>query len=67
MQYLQRRRIENARTLLAETDLSIAEIARRCGYTGDQSFRRNFVQSTSLTPGEYRSKMALKKQRNTDE
>ena len=67
LQYLQRRRIENARTLLAETDLSVAEIARRCGYTGDQSFRRNFVQSTSLTPGEYRSKMALKKQRDIDD
>ena len=61
LQYLQRRRIENARTLLSETNLTVAEVARRCGYTSDQSFRRNFVQSTSLTPGEYRSKNAKQK------
>lgn len=61
LQYLQRRRIENARTLLSETELTVAEVARRCGYTSDQSFRRNFVQSTSLTPGEYRSKNAAQK------
>ena len=64
LQYLQRRRIENARTLLSETDLTVAEVARRCGYTSDQSFRRNFVQSTSLTPGEYRSKNATQKGTN---
>ena len=62
LQYLQRRRMEQARTLLCETNLTVTEVARRCGYTSDQSFRRNFMQSTNLTPGEYRSQNAGQKQ-----
>ena len=64
LQYLQHRRIENARTLLSQTNLTVAEVARRCGYTSDQSFRRNFIQSTSLTPCQYRSKNAAEKTTN---
>lgn len=55
LQYLQHRRMEHARMLLSDTQLTVSEIAKRCGYTSDQSFRRNFIQSTSLTPGQYRS------------
>lgn len=61
LQYLQRRRIEHARTLLSDTKLTVSEIALQCGYTSDQSFRRNFIQSTSLTPGQYRSQSEPKK------
>lgn len=62
LQYLQRRRIEYACTLLSDTSLTVSEVAAKCGYTNDQSFRRNFIQYASLTPGEYRAQAAQKKQ-----
>lgn len=61
LQYLQARRIERARTLLANPALTIAQVAAQCGYTSDQSFRRNFVTQTSVTPAEYRENLKSSK------
>jgi AraC-like DNA-binding protein len=46
---------ERARLLLADTDLSIAEIARSLGYSEPNNFRRAFRNWTGLSPREYRA------------
>lgn len=48
------RRIERARLLLAERDLSLAEIALACGFSGQSHFTARFRAMTGLTPGQYR-------------
>lgn len=51
---------ERARLLLAETDLSIVEIARTLGYSEPNNFRRAFRNWTGLSPREYRAAAILK-------
>ena len=53
-QYVLRRRIERARALLADTDLSLVEVALRCGFGDQSSFTTTFRRWTRLTPGGYR-------------
>lgn len=48
-------RIEKARRLLAETDLSISEVGARVGYTSQSHFTRVFRATTSLTPRAFRA------------
>jgi AraC family transcriptional regulator len=57
-QYVLRRRIERARSLLANTDLAIVEIALRCGFADQSSFTTAFRRWTRLTPGSYREALA---------
>ena len=52
--YVLMRRIERARQLLAETDLSIAEIAYRCGFANQAHLTLAFRRDCGVTPGEYR-------------
>lgn len=47
-------RIESAKVILMETDLSIVEIGLRCGYNSPVHFSRQFKQITKLSPSEYR-------------
>lgn len=47
-------RIEKAKTLLRESDLSIADIAYETGYANDSSFIRAFRRETGITPATYR-------------
>lgn len=47
-------RISQAQILLAETDLSITQIAARVGYSSSSHFTKAFRQSTGLTPKEFR-------------
>lgn len=54
MEYLSRLRLERARTLLRETDLSITEIAFTCGFNSSQYFAKIFKHATHFTPSEYR-------------
>ncbi|MBE5783760.1 MAG: helix-turn-helix transcriptional regulator [Clostridiales bacterium] len=56
MTYLARVRMENARLLLAETDESIAEIARRCGFQTATYFHTCFKKMYGMTPMAYRQK-----------
>lgn len=56
MNYVTKMRMTLAKKLLEETDLSASEISRRCGYMDTTNFFRNFKQSESMTPLEYRSK-----------
>lgn len=47
-------RVECARALLAETNLSISEVAHRCGYGNGSTFAEAFKRQTRLLPSEYR-------------
>ena len=54
MQYLQQIRIDNAKDLLRETNLSITEVAASVGYNDGSYFTALFRKSISVTPREYR-------------
>ena len=47
-------RISNAEKLLAETDLSVTEIAKRCGFNGSNYFTSVFKKIKGMTPLMYK-------------
>ena len=47
--------LEKAKSLLARSNMTIAEIAEKCGYKTEFHFMRQFKQKTSLTPTEFRN------------
>ena len=49
-----RLRIEEAQYLLSTTNLTMEEIADRCGYTSNVHFYRQFKSLTGITPNKYR-------------
>ena len=53
--YLTSRRLDKARSWIAEGQLSLAEIAFRCGFASQASFTRWFKRLAGATPGEYRA------------
>ena len=53
-QYLTDWRIQNARRLLAESRLSLEQVALRVGYESASSFSRAFKRCLGTTPGAYR-------------
>lgn len=57
--YLQLKRIEAAKTLLADSVLSIDEVAGRCGFSDNAFFRTVFSRETGLTPSQYRKKLPM--------
>lgn len=54
LSYIQKRRIQYAMALLAETDLSISEIVSRSGYYNRRTFDRVFQQFSGMTAVSYR-------------
>jgi AraC-like DNA-binding protein len=54
MQYLTHWRMQEARHLLKNTDLSVWEIAERCGYESEAAFRKAFKKTLGKTPGDVR-------------
>lgn len=56
-QMLQKIRLEYAIQLLNNTNLSIIEIAVRCGYSDHSAFTRQFKHMTSLTPSAFRKEI----------
>ena len=52
--YLTARRIELAKTLLSETNLSMNEICVKCGYIDVSSFTKLFKSEVGISPGAYR-------------
>lgn len=52
--YVRQRRMEQARQLLAATDLPIAAIAQSCGYARLAHFTTSFTLLTGVTPSRYR-------------
>lgn len=53
-EYLNNRRIEEAKRILIEKNMSIGEVAFECGYNNITYFNRVFKNITGLSPGEYR-------------
>ena len=55
-QYINMKRIEQAKTLILTTSLSVKEISKQVGFSSDITFIRVFKQFTSTTPGKYKNK-----------
>lgn len=53
-------RVEMAKQLLAETDLTLREIAVRCGYSTESYFMKQFKNITDITPTAYRRSIRYK-------
>jgi transcriptional regulator GlxA family with amidase domain len=56
--YAAQMRVEAARRLLEDTDKSIEQIARSCGFVSADLMRRAFIRSVGTTPGRYRSRLS---------
>lgn len=56
-QYVNRFRIAHACRLLAETDMTVAEIIRLCGYLSPAHFQREFQKIHHRSPQEYRQRL----------
>ena len=54
--YIRRHRMERAQDLLADSPLSIAQVAERLGYPQQAAFAQTFKQYTGMTPTAWRSK-----------
>jgi AraC-like DNA-binding protein len=53
-QYLTRKRVARAEGMLANTDLSLSEIAYAVGFSDQSHLTRHFRQMLGITPGQYR-------------
>jgi AraC family transcriptional regulator len=53
-QYVSRRRVERAQQLLKDADVSLAEVAYRCGFASQSQFTTIFRRFTGATPGRFR-------------
>ncbi|NCA99297.1 MAG: AraC family transcriptional regulator [Clostridia bacterium] len=54
LQYIIRRRIGEAQTLLLNTEFSVTQIASRVGYNNLNHFHSAFVKVVGMAPGKYR-------------
>jgi AraC family transcriptional regulator len=54
-EYVQRARLELARTLMRSTNLPISRVADECGYSSQSHFTAAFKAAHASTPGEYRA------------
>lgn len=54
--YINIKRIEDSLTLLKSTDLTILDIAVKCGFNSTANFNKIFKKTTGITPSEYRKK-----------
>ena len=59
VQFITQVRLGEAKALLSDTDLSLQEIASRCGFSSLAYFCRVFKGSTEQTPSEYRKKLPM--------
>ncbi|MBR0141551.1 MAG: substrate-binding domain-containing protein [Ruminococcus sp.] len=48
-------RIEKAKNYLSDTDMTVTEIARECGYSSYNYFVRQFRMTEGISPSEYRN------------
>ena len=56
IEYLTNIRIDKAKELLSETDMSIKEVCATCGYTDPNYFSRSFKKNVGVTPTEYKER-----------
>ena len=57
-EYLTNYRIEQAKMLLNMTDMSVSDIAIKCGFCGFSYFSKTFKEKVGSTPSKYRLKKA---------
>lgn len=62
LRYITLRRIDHARSLLLDTDLTSAEVARRCGYDDPAYFSRLFHRLTGMQPSVYREQTRFRRE-----
>jgi AraC-like DNA-binding protein/ligand-binding sensor protein len=62
--YLNRLRVEKAMSMLAETNISISEIAGACGFEDQSWFSKIFKTYTGFSPGKYKEHGAICPDRN---
>ncbi len=62
-QYLNRKRIMHAATLLLEPDLTVLEVARQCGFESISAFIRMFKIQKGCKPSEFKEMQLHKKDR----
>ncbi len=53
-QFLRKFRLQHARSLLADTQLTLGHIASECGYDSQSHFTTSFSQAMGISPGRYR-------------
>lgn len=53
-QFINKTRIETARQMLEQPELSLVDIALACGYSDQSAFTRQFKATTGITPSDYR-------------
>lgn len=53
LEYLNRVRVEWARTYLKEGELNVAQVAERCGFQSISAFQRTFKAYTGTTPSKF--------------
>jgi len=58
LKWLHRQRVDHARRLLERSDVSIEEVARRCGFGSAAILRQHFRRATATTPTAYRRAFA---------
>jgi transcriptional regulator GlxA family with amidase domain len=56
MTFLNNARIDAARRYLEGSDLSLRDIALRCGFDGTDGFRRTFFRRLQINPSDYRDR-----------
>lgn len=55
--YILMLKFHEAKLLLRTTDLTISEIAKRCGFSGESAFIRSYRSKEGMTPGTYRHQL----------
>jgi len=59
--FIEGARIDRARRLLEESDLSIWAVAGQCGFGNDERMRRTFHRHLNVSPEDYRRRFALQR------
>ncbi|MGG1552836.1 helix-turn-helix domain-containing protein [Paenibacillus ferrarius] len=54
LDFISKTRLQEAKRLLAEQTMPVAEVARRVGYTDINTFNRAFKKFEGITPGKYK-------------
>ncbi len=59
--YINHVRIDNAKGLLIDMNMTLSRVAEQCGFTDEKYFLRTFKKITGMTPTQYRHAFAQKK------
>jgi len=60
MHYISQQRLEKSRLMLENSESSIKQVARDCGYQSTETLRRKFNQHYGISPQEYQQRFAAK-------